>query len=117
VAVEARGAGYLDKELSIYDAVTSYFLGLAAAYTFQYRQARLYLGEALNIARSTGAYKVSGSGSSAVANQSTSFGEGSGYEAQAQPVDYIQQEVGKRVFWIILIGIRYCTLFLLPSFY
>jgi hypothetical protein len=117
VAVEARGAGYLDKELSIYDAVTSYFLGLAAAYTFQYRQARLYLGEALNIARSTGAYKVSGSGSSAVASQSASFGEGSGYEAQAQPVDYIQQEVGKRVFWIILIGIRYCTLFLLPSFY
>jgi hypothetical protein len=108
VAVEARGAGYLDKELSIYDAVTSYFLGLAAAYTFQYRQCRLYLGEALNITRSIDSYKVREPGPSDMGNQSASFtGVDSGYNTQAQPIDYIQQEIGKRVFWIILIGIRY----------
>lgn len=106
VAVEARGAGYLDKELTIYDAVTSYFLGLAAAYTFQYRQCRLYLGESLNIARSTGAYRAKESRSSGT-GQSGTFEESSGYEAQSQPVDYIQQEIGRRVFWIILLGVRY----------
>jgi hypothetical protein len=111
VAVEARGAGYLDKELSIYDAVTSYFLGLAAAYTFQYRQCRLYFGESLNIARSTGVLKISDTGSS-VASQPVSFGEGRGYGTQAHAADYIQQEIGRRVFWIILIGIRYCTPFI-----
>lgn len=116
VAVEARGAGYLDKDLSIYDAVTSYFLGLAAAYTFQYRQCRLYFGEALNIARSTGAHKIRESGSSSAANQSAPFGgNGGSYETQSEPVDYIQQEIGKRVFWIILIGIRYYIPFPLLS--
>lgn len=106
VAVEARGAGYLDKELSIYDSVTSYFLGLAAAYTFQYRQCRLYFGEALNIARSTGAHKIKET--SSVASQPVSFsGDDTGYDQLGQPIDYIQQEIGKRVFWIILIGIRY----------
>ena len=110
VAVEARGAGYLDKELSIYDAVTSYFLGLAGAYTFQYRQCRLYLGEALNIARSTGALTIRDTGPS-VASQPVSFGEGGGFGTQALSVDYIQQEISRRVFWIILIGIRYFTPF------
>ena len=109
VAVEARGAGYLDKELSIYDAVTSYFLGLAAAYTFQYRQCRLYFGEALNIVRSTGAFKIRDEEPSSGASQPISFG--GGYGTQENPVDYIQQEISRRVFWIILIGIRYSTPF------
>jgi hypothetical protein len=115
VAVEARGAGYLDKDLSIYDAVTSYFLGLAAAYTFQYRQCRLYFGEALNIAKSTGAHKARDSRTFAAPNQSGQFGEGSGFDGQGQPVDYIQQEIGRRVFWIILIGVRY--IYTLPSIF
>lgn len=107
VAVEARGAGYLDKDLSVYDAVTSYFLGLAGAYTFQWRQTRLYFGETLNIARVLGAHKQKDPGYLPVGALPAAFGaESVGFEPQPQPVDYIRQEIGRRVFWIMFVGVR-----------
>jgi hypothetical protein len=107
VAVEARGAGYLDKELSVYDAATSYFLGLAAAYTFQWRQTRLYFGETLNIVRVLGAHKQKDPGLLPVGGLPATFGaESGGYEGQPQPVDFIRQEIGRRVFWIMVVGVR-----------
>jgi hypothetical protein len=118
VAVEARGAGYLDKELSVYDAVTSYFLGLAAAYTFQPRQCRLYFGETLNISRALGTHKFKKDpGFLSTRNTSVPFGEAGAYGGQAQPVDYIRQEIGRRVFWIMIVGVRYVRGYLFPSFY
>jgi hypothetical protein len=108
VAVEARGAGYLDKELSVYDAATSYFLGLAGGYTFQWRQCRLYFGETLNIARVLGAHKQKDQGFLGVGGLPQVFGgDGLGLESQAPPVDYIRQEIGRRVFWIMFVGIRF----------
>jgi hypothetical protein len=84
IAVEARGPGYLDKELSVYDAVTSYFLGLAAAYTYQWKVCRLYFGETLTILRVHGAHKI-----------------------DPDPQDYIRQQIGRRLFWIMFVGVRY----------
>ncbi|TAQ84213.1 hypothetical protein B7494_g7469 [Chlorociboria aeruginascens] len=102
VAVEARGTGYLDKELSVYDAATSYFLGLAGAYTFNWRQCRLYFGETLNIARVLGAHKLQDTGGLTVGALPTAFGaEDGGVEAKVEPIDYIRQEIGRRVFWIM----------------
>ena len=114
IAVEARGAGYLDKELSVYDACTSYFLGLAAAYTFQWKQCRLYFGETLNIARVLGAHKTENAGFLGVGDLPATFGaEGGPFDGQGQPVavDYIRQEIGRRVFWIMFVGVR-CVLLL-----
>lgn len=108
VAVEARGAGYLDKDLSVYDAATSYFLGLAAAYTFRWRQSRLYFGETLNITRIIGAHKQKGP--SFAGGVPVAYGaEG----AEPEPVDYIRQEIGRRLFWIMLVGVRYGNQYLL----
>lgn len=107
VAVAARGAGYLDKELSVYDACTSYFLGLAAAYTFQWRQCRLYFGETLNIIRALGAHKLKDPGMLSVGSLPVTFGgDGTRYDGQQEPVDYIRQEIGRRVFWIMFVGVR-----------
>jgi hypothetical protein len=107
ISVEARGAGYLDKDLSVYDAVTSYFLGLAGAYTFQWKQCRLYFGETLNIARVLGAHKTENAGFLGVGGLPATFGsEGGRFDGQAQPVDFIRQEIGRRVFWIMFVGIR-----------
>lgn len=107
ISVEARGAGYLDKELTVYDAVTSYFLGLSGAYTFQWKQCRLYFGETLNIARVVGAHKTENAGFLGVGDLPATFGaEGGQFDGQAQPVDYIRQEIGRRVFWIMFVGIR-----------
>lgn len=109
VAVEARGAGYLDKELSIYDAVTSYFLGLAGAYTFQWKQTRLYFGETLTITRVLGAHRTKDVGFLPVGSLPAVYGSdanASGFEQQAQPIDIIRQEIGRRVFWVMFVGIR-----------
>ncbi|RDW68119.1 hypothetical protein BP6252_09515 [Coleophoma cylindrospora] len=106
VAVEARGAGYLDKELSVYDAATSYFLGLAAAYTFNWRQCRLYFGETLNIARVIGAHKQKDPGYLAVGDLPLAFGGEGQFQPPSEPSDYIRQEIGRRVFWVMFVGIR-----------
>lgn len=97
-ATDARGPGYLDNNLTIYDGATSYFLGLSAAYTFEWRRARLYFSETLSIMRTLGVHRnfvppisgVDGGGSSSV--------------------DYISQQIGRRLFWVMLAGIRYVTL-------
>ena len=110
IAVEARGPGYLDKELSVYDAVTSYFLGLAAAYTFQWKVCRLYLGETLNIMRVLGAHKT---GNLGVGGLPATFGEYGGqfdHQVQSEGQDLIKQEIGRRVFWIMFVGVRYVLL-------
>lgn len=105
VATAARGPGYLDNELSVYDAATSYFLGLAAAYTFQWKSTRLYFGETLTIIRVLGAHKLDAPPRGAGADMAGAYGpNGQAFEASA-PVDYIRQEIGRRVFWVMFVGI------------
>ncbi|KAB8293301.1 hypothetical protein EYC80_007630 [Monilinia laxa] len=108
VAVEARGAGYLDKNLSVYDAATSYFLGLSGAYTFNWRQCRLYFGETLNIIRMLGAHRTKNSSlMSTMGHLPATFGaESPQYIDQPESVDYIKQEIGRRLFWVMFVGIR-----------
>ncbi|KAG0647082.1 Quinic acid utilization activator [Hyphodiscus hymeniophilus] len=109
IAVEARGPGYLDKELTVYDAVTSYFLGLAAAYTFQWKVCRLYFGETLNIMRVLGAHKAENPLYLGTGNVPTTFGANVAQfdqQGQSDGKDYIKQEIGRRVFWIMFVGIR-----------
>ena len=104
--MEARGPGYLDRELSVYDAATSYFLGLAAAYTFQWRSTRLYFGETLNIIRVLGAHKTHPTVHLPVGGLPTTFGAEVAFETQAQPVDFIRQEIARRIFYVMLVGVR-----------
>lgn len=109
VAVEARGAGYLDKDLSVYDAATSYFLGLASAYTFNWRACRLYFGETLTIIRVLGAHKekIPGFTDSVGALPAAFGGEGGNFNPNSDGVDFIRQEIGRRLFWVMFVGIRY----------
>ena len=92
-AVDARGARHLDEDLTIYDGCTSYFLGLAAAYTFDWKRTRLYLSETLVIIRALGAHRVD--------------------IQQPHPsmqIDHIQQQLGRRLFWTMLVGVMSATL-------
>lgn len=103
-ATDARGPGYLDNNLSIYDGVTSYFLGLAAAYTFEWRRTRLYFSETLGILRTLGVHRAYvphggfGSGGDPVGS------------VDHTEIDYIQQQIGRRLFWCMLVGVRYTFL-------
>jgi hypothetical protein len=108
VAIQARGAGYLDNpDLNVYDAVTSYFLGLSGAYTFQWKQTRLYFGETLTILRVIGAHKVKSPSFIPLEQvQAALGGGGNSFEAQPEKVDCIKQEISRRVFWVLFVGIR-----------
>ena len=108
VAVEARGPGYLDKDLTVYDAATSYLLALAGAYTFKIRQFRLYFGETLTILRVIGAHRAQGPGQYSLGQLPTAMGQGApgGLGQVGEPVDFIRQELGRRIFWCGFTGVR-----------
>ena len=96
VAAEARGPGYLDKDPILFDALTSYLLGLAGGYTFRMRQNKLYFGECLSILRSLGFHRPGRSPESMGA-------PGDGTEAAE---DLIGREIGRRAFWVVFVGAR-----------
>jgi hypothetical protein len=108
VAVESRGAGYLDKQLNVYDAATSYLLGLSHAYTFKWKMCRLYFGETLTILRVVGAHRVKNADYLSVGALPAAYGAGSesGYEERPQITDYVKQEIGRRIFWIMFLAVR-----------
>jgi hypothetical protein len=114
VAVSARGAGYLDNELSVYDAITSYFLGLAGAYSFQWKQTRLYFGECWTIVRTLGCHKNKNSSSPGLGGFPATYGSDIVPDNDVQPVDYIKEELGRRVFWVLFVGIRSVFITFLP---
>jgi len=95
VAIAARGLGYLDDKPSVFGGITSYFLGLASAYTHQWQRSRLYLAESLSIVRVLGAHNT----------KDPSFSPG-GTDTPAFAVDLIQKELGRRLWWVIFIGVR-----------
>ncbi|TVY44135.1 putative transcriptional regulatory protein [Lachnellula occidentalis] len=106
VAVESRGAGYLDKQLNVYDAATSYLLGLSHAYTLKWKSCRLYFGETLTILRVVGAHKVQENLSIGALPLAYGAGPENGFEELPQTVDYVKQEIGRRIFWIMFLAVR-----------
>jgi hypothetical protein len=110
VCARARGPGYLDRpSLNVYDACTSYFLGLTGAYVFQWRQLRLYFAECLTIIRSLGLHKSEAQGHTHLGNAPNPWdSNGPGLDdSREHKVDHITEEVGRRVFWTVFVGARY----------
>ncbi|KAL6710450.1 hypothetical protein ACN47E_008498 [Coniothyrium glycines] len=109
VCTQARGPGYLDRpSLNVYDACTSYFLGLTGAYVFQWRQLRLYFAECLTIIRSLGLHKPEAQGYTYLGNVPNAWGSaGPNYDGSREfKLDYITEQIGRRVFWTVFVGVR-----------
>jgi hypothetical protein len=109
VCARARGPGYLDRpSLNVYDACTSYFIGLTGAYVFQWRQLRLYLAECLTIIRSLGLHKTEAQGYTHLGSMPHAWGSnGPNHDGSREfKVDYITEEIGRRVFWTVFVGVR-----------
>ena len=115
VAVESRGAGYLDKQLNVYDAATSYLLGLSHAYTFKWKSCRLYFGETLTILRVVGAHKVNDNISIGALPVAYGADTETGFEERSQAVDFVKQEIGRRIFWIMFLAVRFVARIIIPS--
>jgi hypothetical protein len=96
VALEARGPHFMNKEeVTVYDAATSYFLGLAAGYTMQWKLCRRFMTETLSFVREMGYHKPRDLGSSVL-----------GVTYRGPPFDHIQDQIGKRIFWVMFLGVR-----------
>lgn len=109
ICAQARGPGYLDKpSLNVYDACTSYFLGLVGGYTFRWRQLRLYLGECLTILRSLGLHKAKEHGYTYLGQLPEAAGSlGPKFEGSRDvPLDFITEQIGRRVFYTLFVGAR-----------
>ena len=106
IATDARGPGYLDTELTVYDGITSYLLGLTGSYTHNWRQCRLYFGECLNIARLLGLHR----GQSRTAPAYGRFPTTANLDSRLHEAnrDLITQEIGRRLFWVLFVGIQSC---------
>ena len=109
VCAQARGPGYLDRPgLNVYDACTSYFLGLTGAYVFQWRQLRLYFAECLTIIRSLGLHKAHEQAYTHLGAVPSAWGSnGPNYDgARDFKLDHITEQIGRRVFWTVFVGVR-----------
>lgn len=92
VALEARGTRFCDKEsITVYDAATSYFLGLAAGYTMQFNVCRRFMSQTMSFLREL---------------QFHTRREDVCPETYGGPLDVIQEQVGKRIFWVMFQGTR-----------
>ncbi|KAF2878124.1 hypothetical protein BDV95DRAFT_624683 [Massariosphaeria phaeospora] len=104
VCATARGPGYLDRRgLGVYDACTSYFLGLTGAYIFQWRFLRLYFGECLTILRTMGLHKAQEQGyvPEPMGEFAPNFEGSNDFK-----LDKITEQIGRRLFWTVFVGAR-----------
>ncbi|MCJ1352551.1 MAG: hypothetical protein MMC33_002535 [Icmadophila ericetorum] len=105
VAIESRGVGYLDNDVTVYDAATSYLIGLTGAYTLNWRQCRLYMGECLTITRNIGLHRASDHSRAMHGNLSV-LGNRPAIHQEYQGEDLILREMGTRLFWTVFVGFK-----------
>ncbi|KAI0416018.1 hypothetical protein F5X98DRAFT_203000 [Xylaria grammica] len=104
IALEARGTTFMTKqEMSVDDAAASYFLGLAAGYTLQWKPCRRFLAETMSFCRELGTHRPRNL--SSAANCLPDLAAAANSMAN-KPVDHIKDQIGKRIFWVMVAGIR-----------
>jgi hypothetical protein len=94
VAIQARQIREAESpdKLDVFDMATSYFLGLAAAYTENWTRSRILFGQTITFMYIVGAHKD---------------GKSSHSEAESEAVDFVNREVARRIFWVMVAGVRY----------
>ncbi|KAK0665933.1 hypothetical protein QBC41DRAFT_158056 [Cercophora samala] len=96
VAIEARGTAFPYKDdVTVYDAATSYFLGLAAGYTMQWKVCRRFMSQTMDFIRELGYHKPRETGSHMF-----------GVTYRGPPFNHVEDQLGKRIFWCMFVGVR-----------
>ena len=97
---EARGIGHLDKPLTLQDAAGSYLVGLAAGYMFDTVRLRLYFGECVMVLRALNYHeRHQDSHDPILGSPGPSVNT-----SELQPANYIDREIGCRLFWLCFVG-------------
>ncbi|KAI1174794.1 hypothetical protein F4777DRAFT_372273 [Nemania sp. FL0916] len=104
IALEARGSAFMAKqEMSVDDAAASYFLGLSAGYTLQWKLCRRFLAETMSFCRELGIHRPRDLPSLAGYLPDPAAAVNA---AAQRPIDHIKDQIGKRIFWVMVAGIR-----------
>ncbi|PLB46875.1 hypothetical protein P170DRAFT_412222 [Aspergillus steynii IBT 23096] len=110
VAVQARGMGYLDRSATVYDAAISYFLGICSGYMYSMRRCRTYLAECLTMLHvydlCRPSHRFSSSCATSPNSASSPLSQDRFGAAGEGPVDLVEQELGRRLFYTTLVGYR-----------
>jgi hypothetical protein len=110
VAVQARGVGYLDRSATVHDAAISYFLGLCSGYVYNIRRCRVYLAECRTMLHVYDLCRQSTMQSSLGPTSPISSSSGISQDRLSgpaeRPVDMIEQELARRLFYVTLVGYR-----------
>ncbi|KAI3559707.1 hypothetical protein CABS01_14761 [Colletotrichum abscissum] len=99
IALDTRGPRWALKQKTLDDAATSYFLGLAAGYTFQVPRFRYFMSECLSLIRELGFHRPKHP------NELPTFGNDN-CSPDPLPFHHIKDQIGKRIFWCLLLGVR-----------
>lgn len=100
VALEARGSLFMaSEEMTVEDAATSYFLGLSAAYTLRWKPCKRFMAETMTFVREVSVHRQRDS--VLEADITSSFGVPTN-----KPIDHIKDQMTKRIFWVIVAGVR-----------
>lgn len=97
---EARGIGHLDKPLTLQDAAGSYLVGLAAGYMFDMVRIRLYFSECVMVLRALNYHERQQDNHDPVLGSPGP----SVNTSELQPANYIDREIGCRLFWLCFVG-------------
>jgi hypothetical protein len=115
VAIQARGIGYLDRNATVYDAAISYFLGICSGYVNNMRRCRVYLAECRTMIQVYDLCRSSTTLPSAPGINATGPMPPASVTTNDQPaqnltdnttVDLITQELGRRLFYVTLVGFQ-----------
>ena len=111
VAMEALGPAYLDRKMSVHDAVISYLQALTCVQTFNRQTAMHYFKQCMTISATVGLHKVN------VTNTPTTNGHSlpaARMTANGHPlegphhvgVDQLMRDLGGRTFWALFTGVK-----------
>ncbi|KAM4055742.1 fungal zn(2)-Cys(6) binuclear cluster domain-containing protein [Hirsutella rhossiliensis] len=100
IALLTRGSKWVLKQpKTLDDAATSYFLGLACGYCDQWNASRHFMAETLTLIRELGFARPKHPG------DLPTFGNDP-YSADPLPFNHVKDQIGKRLFWCLLLGVR-----------
>ncbi|KAJ5551313.1 hypothetical protein N7461_006011 [Penicillium sp. DV-2018c] len=103
IAIQARGIGYLDRNATVYDAAISYFLAVCAGYIYNMRRCRVYLSECRSMIQVYDLCRPATTLSSSTL-EATDPSSSTHSFIESPGVDLITQELGRRLFYVTLVG-------------
>ena len=108
VATQAREANYLDREIAPPDHMISYLIAMTGVFTSGWNRARIYLEQALTMSRMLGLSKCNGPHYTTVDGVAATTQLENGHDLQESlgPTNFLLQEMGRRIFWLIFIAVK-----------